>query len=286
MTELTERARAKLNLALDVGAMRADGYHEMRMLMQTITLCDDVRIRLGTGRWWADGMDTLPHDLKNLALKAADVFFQAAGIDPDGVEVTLTKRIPSCAGLAGGSADAAAVLRALQRHYRAPLPQRTLMDAAATVGSDVPFCLCGGTMLAEGRGERLTRLPPLPDCWAVVCKPDFPSSTPALFRALDEHPPVRRPALAQLLDCLPDLRQSGPLMENVFEPLLTADHPILGQIRQTLLDHGALAALMTGTGSAYFGLFDDPVRAELGRSAVLRLVPWAVLAHPCEIPEV
>ena len=280
MTVLQEPAWAKLNLALDVGALRPDGFHEMRMVMQSVSLHDDVTLRLGTGRWWAEGPAALPHDERNLALRAARVFCQTAGIAPDGVEVALEKRIPSCAGLAGGSADAAAVLRALQRHYGAPLSRAALLDAAGQVGSDVPFCLLGGTQLAEGRGERLTPLLPLPDCAIVICKPDFGSSTPALFRALDAAPPQRRPDFGRILARLGNPAALGPEMENVFEPLLTDLHPELAALRQTLLDCGALGAMLTGTGSAMFGLFASDAAAERARTALLTQVPWAVLARP------
>lgn len=280
---LCEPAYAKLNLALDVGALRPDGYHEMRMLMQTITLCDRVTIRLDAGRWWADGPDALPHDERNLALRAARVFCQAADIPSGGMEITLEKQIPTCAGLGGGSADAAAVLRALQRYYGSPLSRRALLDAAAQVGSDVPFCLVGGTMLAEGRGERLTAVPALPPCEIVLCQPDFASPTPALFRALDAAPPTTRPDFPRLLDALGDLPAFAAAMENVFEPVLAAQHPQLGQIRRTLLEHGALGAMLTGTGSVMFGLFADRAAAERARAALARLTPWTALARPCAV---
>ena len=220
MITLREPAWAKINLALDVGAKRPDGFHDMRMIMQSISLRDDVELRIGAGRWWADGPENLPHDERNLALKAAQVYCRAAHIDPKGIELTLTKRIPSLAGLGGGSADAAAVLRALQRHYRAFDSQARLLELAAEIGSDVPFCLVGGTKLAEGRGERLSPLPSLPDCCIVLCQPSFGSSTPALFRAIDEAPPRLRPDFTYLAAQLQDLKRFAPAMVNVFELLL------------------------------------------------------------------
>lgn len=283
MTVLREPAWGKLNLALDVGALRPDGYHEMRMIMQTVTLCDQLTIQLDTGRWWVNGPDSLPHDERNLALRAARAFCEATQHTPDGVEITLDKQIPTCAGMGGGSADAAAVLRALQRHYGAPLSQSALLDVAAQVGSDVPFCLRGGTMLAEGRGEVLTPLPALPQCSIVLCKPEFSVSTPALFRALDAQPPVRRPDFDRLIGSLGDLPVFAAAMENVFEPLLAQQYPELYQIRDTLLENGALGAMLTGTGSVVFGIFDAPDAAEKARKAALALVPWAALAQPCGV---
>lgn len=281
MNTVCELARAKLNLALDVGALRPDGYHEMRMLMQSITLCDRVILRLDAGRWWAGGSDALPHDERNLALRAARQFCRAAGISSSGIEITLEKHIPTCAGLGGGSADAAAVLRALQKYYEKPLSPQALLDTAAEIGSDVPFCLVGGTMLAEGRGERLRPIAPLPQCDIVLCQPDFASPTPALFRALDAAPPAVRPDFPRLMAALPDLPAFAGLMENVFEPLLTMQHPQLGQIRRTLLEHGALGAMLTGTGSVMFGLFNDPAAAERARAALAQQTPWTAIAHPC-----
>ena len=277
---LRESAWAKINLALDVGALRPDGYHEVRMLMQTVSLCDQVTIRLDTGRWWADGGDALPHDTRNLALRAAEVFCHAVGFTPDGMDVTLEKHIPAGAGLGGGSADAAAVLRALQRHCGNPLTTEALLSLAAQVGSDVPFCLLGGTALAEGRGERLTPLEPLADCEIVLCKPDFFSSTPALYRALDACPPTAHPDLPDLTAKLQNVAAFGAGMYNVFEPLLTAEHPELANIRRTLLECGAAGAMLTGTGSAMFGLFTDADAAERAAAALRQFVPWVVRAKP------
>ena len=277
---LREFAWAKINLALDVGALRQDGYHEVRMLMQTVSLCDQVTIRLDTGRWWADGGDALPHDTRNLALRAAEVFCHATGFTPDGMDITLEKHIPAGAGLGGGSADAAAVLRALQRHCNDPLTTDALLALAARVGSDVPFCLLGGTALAEGRGERLTPLQPLADCEIVLCKPDFFSSTPALYRALDGCPPTVHPDLPGLTAKLHNVAAFGAGMYNVFEPLLTAEHTELADIRRILMDCGAAGAMLTGTGSAMFGLFTDPDAAECAAAALRRVVPWVERAKP------
>jgi len=275
-----EPAWAKINLALDVGALRADGYHEVRMLMQTVSLCDRVTIRLNTGRWWADGGDALPHDTRNLALRAAEVFCKATGFAPEGMDITLEKHIPAGAGLGGGSADAAAVLRALQRHCGAPLTTEQLLSLAAQVGSDVPFCVLGGTALAEGRGERLTPLESIADCGLVLCKPDFFSSTPALYRALDACPPTVHPDIPGLTAKLRDVAAFGAGMANVFEPLLSAEHPELADIRRTLLDCGAAGAMLTGTGSAMFGLFTDAAASERAATALRQFVPWVVQAKP------
>ena len=195
MTTLYEGAFAKLNLTLDVLGKREDGYHDLQSVMQTISIRDDIEIDIGTGKPWClkCDKDNIPTDERNLAWKAAKVYCDAMGKDPDGIEIRITKRIPSEAGLGGGSADAAAVLRALNRHYGDPLSILALAELGAQVGSDVPFCTLCGTAMVEGRGERLRKLPNLPECVFVVCKPDFSSSTPELYKKLDSCEIPKRP---------------------------------------------------------------------------------------------
>ena len=161
MTTLYECAFAKLNLTLDVLGKRPDGYHDLKSVMQAISIRDDVQIDMGTGKPWTleCGTPGIPEDSTNLAWKAAQVFCNAMNKDPDGIAIRIKKRIPSGAGLGGGSADAAAVLRALNRHYGSPLSVLALAELGAQVGSDVPFCTLCGTAMVEGRGERLRRLP-------------------------------------------------------------------------------------------------------------------------------
>ena len=190
MTTLYEGAFAKLNLTLDVLGKREDGYHDLKSVMQTISIRDDVEIDIGTGKPWSleCSAEGIPTDRKNLAWKAAEVFCQEMKKDPDGISIRIHKRIPSGAGLGGGSADAAAVLRALNRHYGSPLSVLALAELGARVGSDVPFCVLCGTAMVEGRGERLRKLPDLPDCVFVVCKPDFPCPPRSSIRKLTPWP--------------------------------------------------------------------------------------------------
>ena len=164
MTTLYEGAFAKINLTLDVLGKRADGYHDLQSVMQTISIRDDVEIDVGTGKPWRllCSVEGIPTDEKNLAWKAAKVYCDAMDKDPEGLEIRIVKRIPAGAGLGGGSADAAAVLRALNRHYGDPLSVLALAELGAQVGSDVPFCVVGGTAMVEGRGERLRKLPDMP----------------------------------------------------------------------------------------------------------------------------
>ena len=175
MITLYEGAFAKINLTLDVIGKRPDGYHDLKSVMQTISIRDDIEIDVDTGKEWTLSCtdETIPCNEKNLAWKAAKVFFEAAKIDPNGIAIRITKRIPKEAGLGGGSADAGAVLRALNKHYGNPFSILALAEIGAQVGSDVPFCTLCGTAMVEGRGERLRKLPDMPDCVIVVCKPCF-----------------------------------------------------------------------------------------------------------------
>ena len=180
MTTLYEGAFAKLNLTLDVLDKRPDGYHDLKSVMQTVSVRDDIEIDLGTGKPWVlhCDMEGIPTDERNLAWKAAKLYLDTIGKDPDGLEIRIKKRIPVGAGMAGGSADAAAVLRALNRHYGQPLSIGALAELGSLVGSDVPFCTVCGTAMVEGRGERIRKLPDMPECFFVICRPEFSCSTP------------------------------------------------------------------------------------------------------------
>lgn len=277
MRHISEGAFAKLNLTLDVLDKRPDGYHEIRSIMQTVSLHDDVQLTLGGTGWqlhcYREALppdadentepalitDGLPQDRDNLAWKAAEVFYARTGKAPEGLEIFINKRIPLQAGLGGGSADAAAVLRALNRAYDSPLSIPALCEAGALVGSDVPFCVMGGTALVEGRGELLTRLPPAPEFFLVICKPDFSVSTPELYRRLDETFIEKRPAHRDMQVNLQkgDLLGIGGSLCNVFEPLVMQEHFDINYIRSMLYTYGAYGAQMTGSGSAVFGIFDS-----------------------------
>ena len=259
MDRIQEKAYAKLNLSLDVAERRADGFHDMCMVMQTVSICDELELRpTDTGRVQVkSNFSFIPGDERNLAAKAALGFFEAVGKQGQGLLITLQKSIPVGAGMAGGSADAAAVLRALNRLYGAPLTADALETLAARVGSDVPFCVRGGTALATGRGEKLETLPSLPACKFVVCKPDFSISTPELFRKLDQTGLRCHPDTAGILAALRDgeLEPVARRMYNVFEEVDDRRLRTVREIKSVLLDCGALGAIMTGTGSAVFGVF-------------------------------
>ena len=275
MEILTESAFAKLNLTLDVLSRREDGYHDIRSVEQTISLRDDVVLNIGTGRKWAlhcyqervrDGAEDMelategyPQDAENLAWKAAEVFFDRTGHDPEGLEIFINKRIPMQAGLGGGSADAAAVLRALNRHYGAPLSIGALSELGFSIGADVPFCVMCGTALVEGRGERITKLSDVPEIFFVVCKPDFSSSTPELYRAIDGEFIEKRPDHKAMIANLQkgDLLGVGGSLRNVFEPLVMKEHFDVNYIKSMMFTYGAYGAQMTGSGSAVFGVYDS-----------------------------
>ena len=261
MTTLYEGAFAKINLTLDVLGKRADGYHDLQSVMQTISIRDDVEIDVGTGKPWRllCSVEGIPTDEKNLAWKAAKVYCDAMDKDPEGLEIRIVKRIPAGAGLGGGSADAAAVLRALNRHYGDPLSVLALAELGAQVGSDVPFCVVGGTAMVEGRGERLRKLPDMPDCLFVVCKPDFSVSTPELYRKLDESFIEKRPDHKAMQANLQkgELLGIGGSLCNVFEPIVLQEHVDINYIRSMMYTYGAYGAQMTGSGSAVFGIYDS-----------------------------
>lgn len=266
MDTIRAKAYAKLNLSLDVLARRGDGFHDLRMVMQSVALHDDVQIILNrTGKFSAQSdRHFLPGDEHNIAVRAAKLFLTETGHAQLGALVRLRKRIPVCAGLGGGSSDAAAVLRALNAHLHTGLSCAELERLGAQLGSDVPYCVAGGTMLAEGRGEILTPLQPMPRTDVVICKPDFPISTPELFSRVDSRTSRCRPDTDGILAALNsgDRMRLARRMYNVFEDVLDRRAGGINAIKSTLLDYGALGAVMSGTGSAVFGLFSDRESAE------------------------
>lgn len=278
MEILTESAFAKLNLTLDVLDKREDGLHNIKSVMQTISLRDDVVVNVQTGEPWQvhcyrelldetdaenpkTTLDTegLPQDQDNLAWKAAEAFAWRTGLDLGGVEIFINKRIPTEAGLGGGSADAAAVLRALNRHFGNPLSLPALCELGMQIGSDVPFCVMCGSALVEGRGELLTKLPDPKDLYFVVCKPDFSVSTKELYEKLDESFIEKRPNQKDMMSNLQknDYLGIAGSMCNVFEPVVLKDHFEINYIRSMMMTYGAYGAQMTGSGSAVFGLYDS-----------------------------
>lgn len=261
MITLYEGAFAKINLTLDVLDKREDGYHNLKSIMQTISVRDDIEIDIGTGKPWnlLCSKEGIPTDESNLAWKAAKVFFEATGKDPNGLEIRILKRIPVEAGLGGGSADAGAVLRALNKHYGYPLSILALAELGSLVGSDVPFCTLCGTAMVEGRGEKLRKLPDLPDCCFVICKPPFSSSTAELYQALDNTVIAKRPDHQAMESALlaGDLEKIAQNVWNVFDPVVTQEHLELNYIKSIFNTYGSIAQQLTGSGSAVFAIVPD-----------------------------
>jgi len=258
---ITLQAPGKLNLTLDVLGRRPDGYHNMRMVMQSVNLSDTVSLtrQPGEGIELRTNVGFLPTDRRNLAVSAALAFQRHTNAQLGRLSIRIEKRLPVCAGMAGGSSDAAAVLKGLRALLGLELSEEELARIGESVGSDVPYCVLGATALAEGRGEALTPLPALPACWAVLAKPPFSVSTPELFRQLD----------AQKVRCRPDTQgvcaalEAGDLpgvarrLYNIFEDVLPPHRRrSVEELKQQLLRCGALGASMTGTGPTVFGLFD------------------------------
>lgn len=284
MTTLYEGAFAKINLTLDVLGKRDDGYHDLKSVMQTISIRDDIEIDIDTGKPWElqCSMDGIPTDSRNLAWKAAEVFFNTTGKTCDGLTIRITKRIPTQAGLGGGSADAAAVLRALNKHYGMPLSIFALAELGAQVGSDVPFCTVCGTAMVEGRGERLRKLPDMPDCFFIVCKPDFSASTPELYKKLDESVIARHPDNQAMESALlaGDLQKVCENIWNVFDPVVTQDHLEINYIKSIFNTYGAVGYQMTGSGSAVFGIVTDFEYAAVICNMLKDNYPMVYIAKP------
>lgn len=281
MKRLTVPAPAKLNLSLDIVGVREDGYHLLHMIMQTIDLCDQIVLERADEISLTCNLPELPCDERNLAVRAAHAFFERTGL-PGGVRMTLDKNIPHGAGMGGGSADAAAVLKGLNELCGTDLSQQELCEIGLRLGADVPFCIVGGTQLAEGVGERLTPLPPLPDCFLLVAKPEQGVSTPEAYRAYDRLTDVLHPDTAELTGLLSrgDLSGFCARMENVLEPAVPL--PEIQQIRAEMLAAGALGSRMTGSGSAVFGVFTQEQPALVCKKNLKKRFSQVYLCRPCK----
>ncbi|MBC8546281.1 4-(cytidine 5'-diphospho)-2-C-methyl-D-erythritol kinase [Clostridiaceae bacterium NSJ-31] len=283
MPSITLSAAAKLNLTLGIEGRRADGYHEMKMVMQSVDLCDTVAVEL-TG---APGISircddpAVPCDGRNLCHKAAQRFFEVADIRGAGAVISIRKVIPMQAGLAGGSADGAAVLAALNELTGSPLEKAQLLLLAASIGADLPFCLTGGTRLAGGIGEKLAALPPLPDCAVVIAKPEEGMPTATCFARYDAIAAPAQPDHGGMCAALAagDLRGVAKRLCNVLEP--AADLDCVELLKRRLRELGALGACMTGSGTAVFGLFERPDEARACADALAGECRVAFVARPC-----
>ena len=266
MKQITEVAYAKINLGLDILGRREDGYHEVSMIMQSVGLCDEVIITPGSGKGKIDISTNIPGlscGSDNLAYKAAALLAKHAGIIAN-VHIALNKKIFLAAGLAGGSADAAAVLRGLNKYWQLHLAKHELEQLAAQLGSDIPFCIEGGTMLATGRGEVLTKLADLPQALVVLAKPKgLEVSTAWVYQHYNRGRVVHSPCIWQLQDRLAEGAPAlVPYMGNVLETVTIPAHPIIASIKAAMLSAGAYYALMSGSGPTVFAFARDEQTAE------------------------
>lgn len=266
-TLLTLSANAKINLTLDILGTRADGYHEVAMIMQEISLHDTLsmgKINQGISLTIAiEGQQgTLPADESNLCWKAAALVQKEYNLQ-EGVEIHLTKRIPMAAGLAGGSADAAAVLKGMNHLFRLGMTEARLCELGARLGSDIPFCIMGGTMLATGRGEVLTRLPRFPRLSVVLAKPPVGVSTAWAYKTYDAGYDGPHPDNEAMLVAIHEgnAHKATGLLCNVLEGVTETEHPVIADYKRLMLEHGAMASMMSGSGPTVFGLVREKQQA-------------------------
>lgn len=268
-----EKAYAKINLFLDVTALRDDGFHSIRTVMHSLSLCDEVTVSAELGvkniRLFIEGEQFLPTDRKNLVYRAAEAFLDKSGISAS-VQIKLKKRIPVSAGLAGGSTDAAATLRALNRIFNRHFTDKALLSIAEKLGSDVPYCLLGGTALCEGRGEIITRLPDTLDLIALVAIADEHVSTPEAYSLLDGmyssfDGTVKTEGGAEydkLLEFISGKTQKMPVLYNIFESAILPSKPKATALKERMISLGATSSLMSGSGPGVFGIFNSEEEAE------------------------
>ena len=275
MDKMQLKALAKINLGLDVLRKREDGYHDVRMIMQTVRIFDRLAlvkqdkegIRVRTNLYY------LPANENNLVYKAANLLFEEFDI-PGGLSIDLKKYIPVAAGMAGGSSDAAAVLYGLNRMYGLGLSQEQLMERGVKIGADVPYCIMRGTALAEGIGERLTSLPPMPPCNILVAKPGISVSTKYVYENLHANDlrPEQHPDIDGILDALKkqDLRGMAEALRdgNVLETVTASAYPVIGTLKETMEENGAAVALMSGSGPTVFGIYEDRMQARRAMAAI------------------
>lgn len=264
MDKLDLKALGKINLGLDVLGRRENGYHDVRMVMQTIYLYDQIRIEKAKepGIQIYTNLFYLPVNENNLAYRAADLLMKEFGIE-EGVKITLDKHIPVAAGMAGGSSNAATVLYGINRMFSLGLTQKELMVRGVSLGADVPYCIMRGTVLAEGIGEVLTPLAAMPRCYVLIAKPPISVSTKVVYEKLDSHKIEVHPDIDGIIDGLKlhDLRKVAACMGNVLENVTIEEYPVIEDIKKIMIREGALNAMMSGSGPTVFGLFDDKRRA-------------------------
>lgn len=273
MDKIQLKALAKINLGLDVLRRREDGYHEVKMIMQTIGLYDDLEIRKTKtpGIQVKTNLYYLPTNENNLVYKAAKLLMDEFQIQ-DGVSIQLKKRIPVAAGMAGGSSDGAAVLWGINQMYGLGLSMQALMERGVRLGADVPYCIQRGTALAEGIGEKLSVLPPMPKCTILIAKPGISVSTKFVYENLhaNDLKPEQHPDVDSMIEAMrqKDLGLLCSRMGNVLETVTIPAYPVINEIKRTMMDNGAIGSMMSGSGPTVFGIFDSPVAAKQAMKAV------------------
>lgn len=269
--DISLKALAKINLGLDVVRRREDGYHEVRMIMQTIHMYDrlDIKRTQESGIQIQTNLSFLPVNENNLIYKAAKLLMDEFSIT-DGVSVKLDKRIPVAAGMAGGSTDAAAMLIGVNRLFSLGLTKRQLMERGVQIGADVPYCIMRGTALAEGIGEALSSLPPMVKCPVLIAKPSISVSTKFVYQNLKLDGTTIHPDIDRLIDDIKakNLHDIAAHMGNVLETVTIPNYPVIDEIKKHMLSNGAVGAMMSGSGPTVFGLFDDEDTAKKAYKAM------------------
>lgn len=280
--KVTYDAAAKINLMLDILARLDNGYHSLFMLMQSVDLYDTISVEeTGDGKISITcDADGVPCDRKNIAWKAAEAFFNATGVKNSGIAIDIQKRIPFAAGMAGGSADGAAVIAALNDIYETKLSLQELCAIGVRVGADVPFCLTGGTCLAQNVGEILSLLPALGDCWIVLAKPDRGVSTKEAYDAFDTAQNVRHLDTCGMLYAASkgDLYEICKRTKNVFEQLIEVPERV--PIKSVMNRYGAISACMSGSGPTVYGIFDDESKAQAAAESLKSVVKNIYITRP------
>lgn len=270
MDRCVRKAYAKINLGLDVVRRLENGYHEVRMIMQTVGIADILTLeKRPSGITVSTDNGELPTDENNLIYKAAKLMMEKHGLE-EGVHIHLEKHIPIAAGMAGGSTDAAATFIAMNELFALGDSEEELRELGVKVGADVPYCIMGGTALAEGIGEVLTRLPAPPEAYLVVAKPDINVSTKFVYEHIDKEGVEHHPDIDGMLAALEngDLQGIVSRLENVLEAVTVKAHPVITEIKNTLNENGAMGSLMSGSGPTVFGIFEDKEKAEKALCAV------------------
>ena len=274
MDKLELKALGKINLGLDVLGRRDNGYHDVRMVMQTVYLYDQIKIERTKepGIQLSTNLFYLPVNENNLAYQAANLLMEEFQIS-EGVKITLDKHIPVAAGMAGGSSNAATVLFGINQMFSLGLSQKELMERGVTLGADVPYCIMRGTVLAEGIGEILTPLPDMPKCYILIAKPPISVSTKMVYEKLDAHEIQEHPDIDGILHGLEnqDLQQIASCMGNLLEKVTIEEYPVIEEIKSVMKDNGALNAMMSGSGPTVFGIYDDKQRAKNAASKIKEL---------------